>query len=67
MNRNEVENLKNNVKNTLDNTKLYNFKGTVAKLLGLTVDVELPGLKIGNLCCIETDEGHKKSSRSCCI
>ncbi len=62
MNRNEVENLKNNVKNTLDNTKLYNFKGTVAKLLGLTVDVKLPGLKIGDLCYIETDEGQKKAA-----
>lgn len=62
MKQNEVENLKNNVKNTLDNVKLYSFKGTVAKLLGLTVDVKLPGLKIGDLCYIETDEGQKKAA-----
>ena len=62
MKPNEVENLKDNVKNTLDNVKLYSFKGTVAKLLGLTVDVKLPGLKIGDLCYIETDEGQKKAA-----
>ncbi len=62
MKQNEVESLKDNVKNTLDNIKLYSFKGTVAKLLGLTVDVKLPGLKIGDLCYIETDEGQKKAA-----
>ncbi|MCI5823407.1 MAG: FliI/YscN family ATPase [Candidatus Gastranaerophilales bacterium] len=62
MKQNDVENLKNNVKNTLDNVKLYSFKGTVSKLLGLTVDVKLPGLKIGDLCYIETDEGQKKAA-----
>ncbi len=62
MQQNEVEKLKDNVKNTLDNVKLYSFKGTVAKLLGLTVDVKLPGLKIGDLCYIETDEGQKKAA-----
>ena len=62
MKQNDVENLKNNVKNTLDNVKLYSFKGTVSKLLGLTVDVKLPGLKIGDLCYIETDVGQKKAA-----
>ena len=62
MKQNEVESLKDNVKNTLDNIKLYSFKGTVAKLLGLTVDVKLPGIKIGDLCYIETDEGQKKAA-----
>ena len=62
MKQNDVENLKNNVKNTLDNVKLYSFKGTVSKLLGLTGDVKLPGLKIGDLCYIETDEGQKKAA-----
>ena len=62
MKQNEVESLKNNVKSTLDNVKLYSFKGTVSKLLGLTVDVKLPGLKIGDLCYIETDEGQKKAA-----
>lgn len=62
MKQNEVESLKNNVKSTLDNVKLYSFKGTVSKLLGLTVDVKLPGLKIGDLCYIETDDGQKKAA-----
>ena len=44
----------------LNNTKLYTYKGTVSKLLGLTVEVKLPGLKIGDLCYIETYEGEKK-------
>ena len=62
MKQSEVESLKDNVRNTLDNVKLYSFKGTVAKLLGLTVDVKLPGLKIGDLCYIETDDGQKKAA-----
>ncbi len=44
----------------LNNTKLYSYKGTVSKLLGLTVEVKLPGLKIGDLCYIETYEGERK-------
>ena len=52
--------LKNRVKNKLNETNLYQFKGTVSKLLGLTVEVKLPGLKIGDLCYIETDTGEKK-------
>ncbi len=44
----------------LNNTKLYSYKGTVSKLLGLTVEVKLPGLKIGDLCYIETYQGEKK-------
>ena len=30
----------------LDHTKLYDYKGSVSKLLGLTVEVKLPGLKL---------------------
>ena len=48
------------VKERLDSTSLYQFKGTVSKLLGLTVEVKLPGLKIGDLCYIETNDGKKK-------
>ncbi len=55
-----VENIRMKVKNRLDNTRLYTFKGTVSKLLGLTVEVKLPGLKIGDLCYIETNDGQKK-------
>ena len=52
--------LKTKVKDKLESTTLYQFKGTVSKLLGLTVEVKLPGLKIGDLCYIETDTGEKK-------
>ena len=52
--------LKSRVKEKLNETELYKYKGTVSKLLGLTVEVKLPGLKIGDLCYIETDSGEKK-------
>lgn len=52
--------LKNSVKKKLGETTLFKFKGTVSKLLGLTVEVKLPGLKIGDLCFIETDTGERK-------
>ncbi|MBQ3819713.1 FliI/YscN family ATPase [bacterium] len=55
-----LENLKYSVKTQLNNTELYKFKGTVSKLLGLTVEVKLPGLKIGDLCYIETKDGRQK-------
>lgn len=58
--RNSIENLKQKVQHVIDNTTLYSFKGTVSKLLGLTVEVKLPKLKIGDLCYIETDEGERK-------
>ena len=52
--------LKQRVKQKLGETSLFKFKGTVSKLLGLTVEVKLPGLKIGDLCYIETEAGEKK-------
>ena len=54
------QNLKQHISTTLEKTQLYQFKGTVSKLLGLTVEVKLPGLKIGDLCYIETYDGKKK-------
>lgn len=44
----------------LNTTELYKYKGTVSKLLGLTVEAKLPGLKIGDLCFIETKDGEPK-------
>lgn len=44
----------------LNNTELFRYKGTVSKLLGLTVEAKLPGLKIGDLCFIETRDGEPK-------
>ena len=52
-----IDAIKHKVDEKLDNTQLYQFKGTVSKLLGLTVEVKLPGLKIGDLCYIETYNG----------
>ncbi len=55
-----LDDLKVKVKNTLKHAQLYKFRGTVSKLLGLTVEVKLPGLKIGDLCYIETFDGRQK-------
>ena len=56
----KLEDLKTRVHNKLEQTSLYQFKGTVSKLLGLMVEVKLPGLKIGDLCYIETNTGELK-------
>ena len=55
-----IEFVKKQAYEIINSTKLYSYKGTVSKLLGLTVEVRLPGLKIGDLCFIETAEGEKK-------
>lgn len=52
--------IKEKAKETLASTNLYQQKGSVSKLLGLTVEVKLPGLKIGDLCYIQTPTGEKK-------
>jgi len=58
----KIHNTKTRALNILENTKLYEYKGVVSKLLGLTVDVKLPGLKIGDLCYIQTYTGEKKAA-----
>ena len=55
-----IEFVKKQAFDIINSTKLYSYKGSVSKLLGLTVEVKLPGLKIGDLCFIETAEGEKK-------
>ncbi len=60
----KIQNVKQRVHTTLENADLYKYKGVVSKLLGLTVEVKLPGLKIGDLCYIQTYSGEKKSCRS---
>ncbi|MEI8129053.1 MAG: FliI/YscN family ATPase [bacterium] len=57
-----ISDLKSQVKKVLNSTNLYQYKGSVSKLLGLTVEVKLPGLKIGDLCYIETQGGEKKAA-----
>ena len=48
VNQEYIDNIKTRVSDTLENLELYQFKGSVSKLLGLTVEVKLPGLKIGD-------------------
>src|SRR5574344_244585 len=60
INQEYMDEIKTKVKTAVNNTQLYQYKGTVSKLLGLTVEVKLPGLKIGDLCYIETHTGEKK-------
>ncbi len=57
-----IEFIKSRAIEILEHTKLYDYKGSVSKLLGLTVEVKLPGLKIGDLCFIETNTGEKKAA-----
>ena len=55
-----IDNLKSRVSEKIEHLDLYQFKGSVSKLVGLTVEVKLPGLKIGDLCYIEAANGEKK-------
>lgn len=55
-----ISNIKSRAKQVIETTDLCKYKGTVSKLLGLTVEVKLPGLKIGDLCYIETNDGQRK-------
>ncbi len=57
-----IEYIKSRAFDVIQNTSLYQYKGSVSKLLGLTVEVKLPGLKIGDLCFIETHEGERKAA-----
>lgn len=57
-----IEQLKSRAKHVIDSTSVYKYKGSVSKLLGLTVEVKLPGLKIGDLCYIENMYGEKKAA-----
>ena len=52
--------LRQRVHDKVESTEMFKYKGTVSKLLGLTVEVKLPGLKIGDLCYIETNDGKLK-------
>ena len=60
VNQAQIDEIKYKVRQKLNDTELYKYKGCVSKLLGLTVEVKLPGLKIGDLCYIETYTGEKK-------
>lgn len=57
-----IEYMKRRAYEITHNTPLYQYKGSVSKLVGLTVEVKLPGLKIGDLCFIEDYQGEKKAA-----
>lgn len=57
-----IEYMKKRAFEIIQSTPMYQYKGSVSKLLGLTVEVKLPGLKIGDLCFIETWQGEKKAA-----
>lgn len=57
-----IEYIKSRAFDVINNTPLFHYKGSVSKLLGLTVEVNLPGLKTGDLCFIETYTGEKKAA-----
>ena len=56
----KISNLKFKAIEKLASTNFFQYKGSVSKLLGLTVEVKLPGLKIGDLCYITSYTGEKK-------
>ena len=56
----KISQIKNKALDIINTTETFQYKGTVSKLLGLTVEAKLPGLKIGDLCFIETADGSKK-------
>lgn len=56
----KISQIKNRALDIINDTETFQYKGTVSKLLGLTVEAKLPGLKIGDLCFIETADGSKK-------
>ncbi len=58
--KNNIETIRDRALEVIDNAETYKYKGTVSKLLGLTVEAKLPGLKIGDLCYIETVGGEQK-------
>jgi len=57
---NKLSQIKDKALDIINTTETFQYKGTVSKLLGLTVEAKLPGLKIGDLCFIETTDGDKK-------
>lgn len=57
-----ISDIKAKAKEVINSTDVYQYKGSVSKLVGLTVEVKLPGLKIGDLCYIETHDGQKKAA-----
>ncbi len=58
--KNLIEAARDKAIGIIENTETYKYRGTVSKLLGLSVEAKLPGLKIGDLCYVETVNGDQK-------
>ncbi len=59
---NTLQDTRTRIREILYNTDLYKYKGRVSKLQGLTVEAQLPKLKIGDLCFIEGMDGDAKAA-----
>lgn len=59
---NQIIAVHNRIETILRTEDLVRYKGRVSKLMGLTVEAFLPGLKIGDLCFIETQQGEPKAA-----
>lgn len=59
---NTLKETRTRIREILYNTDLYKYKGRVSKLQGLTVEAQLPKLKIGDLCFIEGVDGDPKAA-----
>ena len=54
------ENLRDKFANALDNFESREWYGYVSKVVGLLLEAQLPGAKVGEICKIVTDEGEEK-------
>ena len=52
--------LRDKFSNTLDNFESREWYGYVSKVIGLLLEAQLPGAKVGEMCKIVTDEGVEK-------
>ncbi len=57
-----LQDTRSRIREILYSTDLYKYKGRVSRLQGLTVEAQLPKLKIGDLCFIEGVDGDAKAA-----
>ncbi|WP_303674838.1 FliI/YscN family ATPase [Vampirovibrio chlorellavorus] len=57
-----LQDTRTRIREILYSTDLYKYKGRVSRLQGLTVEAQLPKLKIGDLCFIEGVDGDAKAA-----
>ena len=58
----QLQETRSRIRDILYNADLYKYKGRVTRLQGLTVEAQLPKLKIGDLCFIESMDGEPKAA-----